>query len=254
MLSFKFTTKVTARGAKACALMSVTARGAQACARMSVAARGAQACALGLALMSVSGCLLLADPPPLSDLCVDEDLGERAVPTLAEAESGISESTYDCQGFAGSSADHVVAWTAPETGYYVFSAASLDLDLRIGVTEPTCGGDIVGCTENDAGITREVLQGEVVHVVVENDSFDEGDFTISIRQTDAPDAPDPNEPVCPYQGDGVCDEPEGTNRCPDASDPEDCPPPSCPWTNDGVCDEPEGTNICPEGSDPGDCS
>ncbi|MGK4005183.1 latent transforming growth factor beta-binding protein [Sorangium sp. So ce1036] len=67
--------------------------------------------------------------------------------------------------------------------------------------------------------------------------------------TDAADC----RPRCPYTGDGVCDEPHGTGRCPAGTDTADCGS-FCPSTNDGICDEPEGTRRCAEGTDAGDCN
>jgi hypothetical protein len=66
---------------------------------------------------------------------------------------------------------------------------------------------------------------------------------------------------CPFQQDGDCDEPEGTDLCDEGTDRYDCAgapqtPPSgaCPWVEDGWCDEPEGTGWCAEGSDVVDCA
>lgn len=56
--------------------------------------------------------------------------------------------------------------------------------------------------------------------------------------------------LCIYQGDGLCDEPEGTGLCQEGTDPQDC---TCATELDGICDEPEGTGFCLEGTDPGDC-
>jgi hypothetical protein len=61
-------------------------------------------------------------------------------------------------------------------------------------------------------------------------------------------------PMCSTAGDGVCDEPEGTNTCAEGADPGDCGgPPPCLTINDDVCDEPEGTGTCAEGTDTADC-
>lgn len=62
-------------------------------------------------------------------------------------------------------------------------------------------------------------------------------------------------PGCPTTGNGVCDEPEGSNTCAEGSDPDDCAAPApCMSTNNGVCDEPEGTGTCAEGTDQADCN
>src|SRR5688500_18467497 len=52
-------------------------------------------------------------------------------------------------------------------------------------------------------------------------------------------------PLCPFAGDGYCDEPE---LCPVGSDPDCCATP-----HDGVCEESSGGGSCAEGSDSFDC-
>ncbi|WP_437746769.1 latent transforming growth factor beta-binding protein [Sorangium sp. So ce302] len=57
---------------------------------------------------------------------------------------------------------------------------------------------------------------------------------------------------CPSADDGICDEPQGTGKCPAGTDPADCLS-SCPLTGNGTCDEPQGTGRCPAGTDVDDC-
>ncbi|WP_437819803.1 latent transforming growth factor beta-binding protein [Sorangium sp. So ce1078] len=57
---------------------------------------------------------------------------------------------------------------------------------------------------------------------------------------------------CPSAGDGICDEPQGTDTCPVGTDPADCLS-FCPYTGNGICDEPENTGRCPAGTDVDDC-
>ena len=69
---------------------------------------------------------------------------------------------------------------------------------------------------------------------------------------------DSNVDYCDSQGDGQCDEPEGTGVCAEGMDPDDCLNDgvytvTCEFQEDGECDEPEGTGACGEGSDPVDC-
>ena len=61
--------------------------------------------------------------------------------------------------------------------------------------------------------------------------------------------------TCAYQGDGKCDEPEGTGLCAEGTDGSDCTT-TCVTTYNGICDEPQGTGsgLCPFGSDYPDCS
>jgi hypothetical protein len=59
--------------------------------------------------------------------------------------------------------------------------------------------------------------------------------------------------TCATTNNGTCDEPEGTGTCPEGTDVFDCTGSGCPWTNNGTCDEPEGTGACPEGTDVNDC-
>ncbi|AUX32118.1 MULTISPECIES: latent transforming growth factor beta-binding protein [Sorangium] len=58
---------------------------------------------------------------------------------------------------------------------------------------------------------------------------------------------------CPYTGNGICDEPEGSGRCPAGTDVDDCKLVPCRSVQDGTCDEPEGTGRCDEGTDVDDC-
>lgn len=241
-------------------------------------------CTLGLALTLGSGCLLLGDPPPLVDQCVDMEIGDAVGPMLAEARLNTSANTYNCPPetdfgtYPADQTDVVLAWTAPADGHYQFSVATEDEDqiVRLGITSPTCGGELEQCPQGSEGQIRHALAGEVLHLVVEGRTYDDEVFTVSIvpagsapecdppsgdacdEPEDPPMCPDGSDPpcgmgTCPWQNDGECDEPEGTGVCPEGSDPADCEMGTCPWQNDGVCDEPEGTGLCPDGSDRNDC-
>ncbi len=56
-------------------------------------------------------------------------------------------------------------------------------------------------------------------------------------------------PPCPFVGNGICDEPQGSGACFEGSDTDDC----CPALADGVCDEQSAGGRCADGTDTFDC-
>ena len=199
--------------------------------------------AVGVALVAAPGCLLRADPPVFTDRCIDEDIGEVIGSEVAMARTEDNASTYECDRIPIDGPDYVFAWTAPREGFYEFTIDGFDLISRsFGVTSPTCGGEIEGCQPITQSVRYSAQAGELVHVVIEYLEDDDQEFTLSISRSDSEG---------PYENDGQCDEPGGTDLCPSGSDPNDC---RCPYEDDLECDEPEGTGLCVEGSDPRDCN
>lgn len=221
---------------------------------------------LPLMLVPAPGCLLLADPPELTDDgCHDADLDSRTGTAIIASHTDNSRGdAYRCFELVANLPDAVFEWTAPRDGNFEFTL-DVDVDgdgesmLRYGVTSPTCDGVLLDCEEAPRSVSYAASAGETVHVVIEQGPLSQGAaFMLSITETSSsgesepPDPPDPPDPVgeCVYHHDGKCDEPEGTGLCPEGSDAYDC---QCIYRNDGECDEPEGTGLCPEGSDTTDC-
>lgn len=213
-----------------------------------------------LLLSTGSGCLLLADPPPFIDECVNLEIGEELGENLGGTHQVRTENTYSC-GNDGDDADQVFEWTAPADGYYEFSIDVEDGDLGfskgLGVTAPSCGGEAELCQSDiDESLTFSAVAGQVFHLVVWDSSVylglsrtDGTPFTISLTSLGTQPPPMPPAP-CPHTNDRRCDEPEGTGLCAEGTDANDC---TCAFEDDGECDEPEGTGLCAEGTDPYDC-
>lgn len=217
----------------------------------------------GFALLpfAVTSCLLLAEPPILTDACAHQDVGDMVGTNVVVASPDDTRDIYTCPD-SPNAPDYVIEWTPTSSGLYEIGIGGSNSALRLGVGKPRCGGELELCSLTGAGeFLYRGLAGETVHIVVEGENLDDTAIQLSIAQVvsqvDPPTASTgsqssggPPGGACPYQDDGECDEPHGRGVCPEGSDPIDC---DCPYRDDGTCDEPEGLDLCPDYSDPEDC-
>lgn len=200
---------------------------------------GAMVPVLGAVLVAAPGCLLRAEPPEfIDDGCEDEDLGDLIGPAIVNDHTDtIRYHRYHCIEFGANLPDIIFEWTAPHEGLYEFTIATdAETELYFGVTSPTCDGIIDSCERAPQRVLYRAEMGETVHVVVEKDRVGSGgNFALSITEADSSD--NPGSPGS-----------SGSSGSPGSSGSTDCP-----YQNDGECDEPEGTDLCPEGSDRVDC-
>ncbi len=118
------------------------------------------------------------------------------------------------------SPDVGIAWTAPRTARYRFDTRGSSFDTVLSLRDGSCMGPEIAC-DNDAiapasRITRSVVAGTRLVIVVDGNGFTAGDFQLNIRAFEAP-----------FCGDMIDNDSDGNTDCADsecAGRPECCVP------------------------------
>jgi hypothetical protein len=137
-----------------------------------------------------------------SATCEDEDIGGMIGPMVASGSTAAADNDLDgsCGGMGGN--DHVVLFTAPADGGYIFDTFGSDYDTKLALfadcdvmSEIDCNDDAGGDLQSE--LLLDMVAGQAVFVVIDGFDGATGNFVLNISEA----------PVC---GDGLI---EGAEVC-----------------------------------------
>lgn len=178
--------------------------------------------------------------------CEDEDIGSTMGPMVSVGDTTGEDDDLDptCGGMGGN--DHVIRFTAPADGAYIFDTAGSDYDTTLALFAACDAGSEIICNDDSPETPQSELQldmtaGQTVYVVIDGFSGDTGLFVLNISEV----------PAC---GDGmvtggeVCDGADvGGATCADAgltgAGAIVCAP-DCSQLDAPSCDPPTGYGNC----------
>lgn len=119
--------------------------------------------------------------------CPDRDLGSATGRAVASGNNSVAPSRYraSCAGLAR---DVALVWTAPADGDYVFETVGSSFDTVLTLSAGACTEAEVACSDDLGGgvlqsrVTRRLVQGEVLTVVVGGFRGRTGDWSLSIER------------------------------------------------------------------------
>jgi hypothetical protein len=119
--------------------------------------------------------------------CPDRDLGAATGRAVASGNNSAAPSRYraSCAGLAR---DVVMVWTTPADGDYVFETVGSSFDTVLTLSAGRCTEAELACSDDLGGgvlqsrLTRRVVQGEVLTVVVGGFRGRTGDWSLSIER------------------------------------------------------------------------
>ena len=157
-------------------------------------------CGAGLTCDAAGACTPLSAGCPAAEL--GSVLGSSVVSGVTSGSSALSSS---CGGELG--ADAAFAWTAPQTGRYVFSTEGSTFDTILAVLRDDCRGTEIACSDDTLDLTSSLVvdleAGDAVTAVVDGYGDASGPFSLDIHELTCPD--------------GVLDERLGIDVLPDAA-------------------------------------
>ncbi len=133
----------------------------------------------GLLASCLCGCLLRADPPIFTDDCANLDIKTIGKPFVITRKVADARDVYACG--AQSAPDYVIEWTPGAFGPHSIRLESADSLLRLGLAEPSCGGEVDICAPSFADeLEVDIDAFDPQHIVVEGVGLEDTEFQLTI--------------------------------------------------------------------------